>query len=120
MANIGPREHCKEWFVRYGLLTLPSLYIYTSLIKLHKEANIFVTHSNIHDHHTRNRDNLVIPRSRLNMSKANKLDVKLYNNLPVNIRNLSLMCFKTQLKIILVRNCYYSVEEYLKVKIVIL
>lgn len=88
-------------------------------MKLYKDSHLYSNHSDIHSYQTRNRSNLIVPDSRINMSKINKLDVRLFNHLPLDIRNLNLRSFKIQLRKIMVENCYYSVSDYLKTKIVV-
>lgn len=114
MAGVRSREHCAEWFKRFELLTLPSLYIYASLVELHKISSSISTHSDVHCHGTRNMSHMIIPRSRLRMSQVNKLDVRLFNRLPAHYKNLNLRTFKLRLKAALVKECYYTVEQYLR------
>lgn len=114
MARIGSREHCTEWFRRFRVLTLPSLYIYCSIVKICASLSIYSTHSDLHNYETRSRDNLLASRSRLTMSQKNKLDVRLFNKLPENLKQLDIKGLKAQLREILVDNCFYSVEQYLR------
>lgn len=114
MAGVRSRDHCTEWFKRFELLTLPSLYVFASLVELHKESSLLCAHSDVHSHNTRNRNHLVIPRSRLKMSQVNKLDVRLYNCLPQHFKTLDMKDFKLHLRESLAKECFYSVEQYLR------
>lgn len=107
------RESCKPLFISSGILSLPCLYIFHSLIQIHKERELHITHSDVHDYNTRGANQLVLPRYRLTKSKRNSIDLRLYNNLPQNIKNLSNKQFKKTIKKYLLQQCFYSIDEFL-------
>lgn len=113
LANIGPKEHCRQWFIKLSILSLPSLFIFVSLLEIHKNVNAYTTNMEIHNHDTRSRNLLRTRRFRLATSKRNSLNLELYNKLPDRLKTLPYNIFKNKIKRCLLANCYYSVTEFL-------
>ena len=61
IANIGNCESCRQEFKELQILTLPSQYIFSLLIFVNKNREIFCKNSEIHDSNTRFKDNLHLP-----------------------------------------------------------
>lgn len=114
MVKKGRREHCRPWFKNLGVLTLPSLYIYVTSLHIHRIAPSLRTRADVHGYNTRGRELLVIPFSRTYVAEKNKVDFKLYNALPEDIKVLTMTTFKSRLKAYLISKAFYSVDEYLK------
>lgn len=117
LANAPFGSHCRELFKEFGILPVPCIFIYESLLLIHKKINSFSSHSDIHQYNTRNAESLICPFSRIKAAELNKLDLKLYNNYVnhfsnVNIKSLSVKLFKKHIKHFLLTNCFYSVGEY--------
>lgn len=113
LANAKYRDHCRPFFLKFKIMTLPSLYIYSVLLEIHKKINNYSTQSEIHDYNTRSANLLRVPRFRLCKSTKNSLDLRLYNGIPENIKSLNILRFKKEIKKFLVKHCFYSVEDYL-------
>lgn len=113
MTGAGFREHCRSLFIDTGIMPLPSAYIYHTLIYIHKNINVFIPQSASHNYPTRSGDLLKKPRFRLAKSEKNSIDLNIYNKLPSKIRSLNFSCFKRIVKSFILRNCFYSVTEYL-------
>lgn len=82
-----------------------------------KNLHLYATNSTIHDHKTRSR--LCIHLTRMNKAKTQKsliyLGKKLYNKLPQEIKDINdHHTFSQRLKLYLLMNCYYTIDEYLK------
>lgn len=112
LATAGNREHCRPLFVRLRLMTLPCLYIFQSLLEIHKNKHLFKTNSYFHDHHTRTAGHLRPDRLRLQKSVKNSLPLNLYNKLSNNTKNLTFNKFKGTVKDCLLGSAFYSIEEY--------
>lgn len=113
MVKRGPREHCREWFRHLKILTLPCIYIYATCAHIHTYASSLPTPADIHGYETRGRGLLSIPASRTCISEKNKINFKLYNALPSDIKSLTLGEFKKQLRDVLVVEAFYTVNEFL-------
>lgn len=75
-------------------MPLPTVYIYCSLIEIHKIKNSIQKHSDIHEHSTRNPTNLTKPTFYNTKSIKNTLDFNIYNHLPQNVKFMSGNIFK--------------------------
>lgn len=114
LANKNRREHCRPFFVNYGIMPLPSIFIYCVLLEIHKNINTFSVASNIHEHNTRSSNLLRNERFRLTTSQQNSLNLNLYNILPAHIKSLSFYSFKVSIKKYMLKNCFYSENEFLE------
>lgn len=96
MCKVGPREHCRPLVTKMKILTVVNLYIYASLTYAKIDIKEYNTREDIHEHNTRNKKSIDIPRYRLaktgNSYKINCL--KLFNKLPLSATNTSFNNFK--------------------------
>ena len=113
IAGVRNRDHCKPHFIKFGILPLPCLFIFSTLVEIHENKDNFFTAANYHEYDTRNAHLIRTQRFRLSKSKNNSLNVALYNYLPLQAKNLSNAAFKSKIKKFLLRHCFYSVEEFL-------
>jgi hypothetical protein len=91
ITNCKPRDSCREIFKRMKIMTLYSQYIYTLLLFIINNKNIFVTNNKIHEHKTIfNNNNLHLPT--VNLTKSDKgayiANIKACNHLPQSIKIL--------------------------------
>lgn len=114
IAGVGYREHCRPYFIKFRIMTLPCAFIFNSLLEIHKNGLHAPKHSDNHSYNTRNAGNFQIPKFRLTKSNKNTLDYKLYNILPRNLRQLNLNLFKKSIKHHLLKNAFYTINEYLE------
>jgi hypothetical protein len=56
--NAGPRESCRDIFRRNQIFMLYSQYIYSLLLFTIKNIHLFTTNNEVHEHDTRNSNNL--------------------------------------------------------------
>jgi Reverse transcriptase (RNA-dependent DNA polymerase). len=113
------RATCLPLFQKYRIMTLPCIYIFQTLLQIHRNLDTFQRHSDVHSYGTRNVDNLIQPFSRIRTTQLNKLDTSLYNHfvrcfVGVNVVELSFNKFYKLCKDFLIANCFYSVNDYLK------
>lgn len=117
IAGADFREHCQPLFIKYGIMPLPCLFIYYSLLDIHKNKNSYVTPSELHNHNTRSAKLLKTPRYRLTKSANNSINLHLYNKLPETIRLLNFNKFKSSIRNHLLKFCFYSVQDYMSTPI---
>lgn len=113
IANIGGKEHCRPFFMKFGILPLPSIYIYSTVCEIHMKIKHFCLQSDIHTHNTRSANMVRTERFKLSKSKTNSLNVNLYNKIPLRLRQLNQSRFKSAVRKHLINNCFYSVQEFL-------
>ena len=112
--GLGYRDSCRERFLSEGVLTLPCLLIYHSLLFVYKNPQMFQSLN--HNYNTRNKTALVPERFKLNLFKNSIFyyGPKFFNSLPPEIKNAtSLRSFKTRVVRRLAEGAYYSIREAL-------
>ena len=113
IMDMGFRADCRCAFVSLGILTVPSLYIFASLLYIINNLPLYSTGA--HEYETRYRNNLVPEYHRLYRSRqaTNHYGLKFFNVLPRGVRELPVAQFTGVIKGFLLRGAFYSVEEYL-------
>ena len=92
MANISKSTSCKEHFKVLKILTLPSLYIFHSILFVVNNMQEFQKNNCFHNYETRYNRDLAIPVHRLKLAEKNIFysGIKLFNNLPQEINHENL------------------------------
>lgn len=107
---------CRELFKKLNLLTVPSLYIFNSVIFVKSNPEHFVqARDGCALYGLRTNHNISIPHHRLSLvaNGPTVMGIKLFNKLPSNIKNLvKLTDFKAAVRNLLIRSSFYSVTEY--------
>ena len=102
------------------ILTLYSQYIYSLILYVVNNKYLFTTNNEIHEHNTRNNNNLHPALS--NLTKFNKgpciSGIKVFNHLPQHLKALDYNSsnFRTSLKIFLHHHSFYTIDEYYEYK----
>jgi len=106
--------HCKPIFARLGILTVHSHYILACTLFVIDNIQDFRPRAAIHDHLTRQRNLLDVPRVRLARSQKsyNLMAIKIFNKLPNSIKNLNRNQTIKRLVPLLKSKAYYSLEEF--------
>jgi hypothetical protein len=65
MLRLGPRSSCREGFKKLGILTVPCLYMYTIMLFVVKNPNMYQTNNSIHNLKTRQQAKLHVSSVRL-------------------------------------------------------
>jgi hypothetical protein len=111
-----PRDSCKELFKHLRILPLQSQYILSLLVFVVDNKNLFHVNPEIHSINTRQNSNLYQHQANLTLYQkgAYYSGIKVFNNLPPNIRNLScdVKRFKLKLGKYLHLKSFYTLEEY--------
>jgi len=107
---------CRELFKKLQILPLFSQYIFSLLMFVVKNRELFKLNSDIHHIGTRHNNDLHLPSTHLNLFQKGVYysGIKIYNHHPLSIKDLShdIKCFKRALKGFIQLNSFYSLEEY--------
>jgi len=116
ITNTGRRDSCRQLFKQLQILPLPSQYIYSLLVFVNKNRELFLSNSEIHELNTRYNQNLHLPSTNLTLVQKGVLysGNKIYNCLPFSIKAHSNNAkrFKATLKIYLIEHVFYNIDEY--------
>jgi hypothetical protein len=111
-----PRDSCRELFKHLRILQLQFQYILSLSLFVVDNKNLFHVNSEIHSINTRQNSNLHQPQANLTLDQKGDYysGIKVFNNLPFNIRNLScdVKRFKLELGKYLHLKSFYTLEEY--------
>lgn len=94
LGNSGCSDTCRHLIALFSIMTLPSLYIYNSLLEIRKILSNLLPHMLTF---TRNSYNIRIPRFRISISHKNSPYLNLYNVLPHQMRMPSMNKFKRKI-----------------------
>jgi hypothetical protein len=110
LLRLGPRDLCREGFQRLGILTVPSLYIYSMLMFVVKNHKFYGTNNNIHHINTRQSGMLHVSSMRLSSVKRGVLysSIMALNKLLQNIQKISdnVYIFKSMLNSFLAASAF--------------
>jgi len=89
ITNTGRHDSCHRLYKQLQILPLPSQYIFSLLVFVIKNRDLFLSNSEIHD--TRYNYNLHLPSANLTLVQKGVLyfGSRIYNHLPSNIKILS-------------------------------
>jgi len=116
MTNSRSRDSCRQLFKRLEILPLQSQYIFSILLFVVKNKDLYTNNHKIHNINTRSNINLHPPVCNFTVFQKGAYfsGIKLFNHLPLKIKSLSneIKLFKPALKRFLNLHSFYSVEEY--------
>jgi hypothetical protein len=116
MTGHGNRTSCRDLFWQLEILPLKSQYIFSILLFVLKNKNLFITNYDRHNVQTRHSDNLYLPTSSLTLYQNGVYytGIKFFNNLPPELKELVQMpkIVKNSLRRYLVLHCFYRLEEF--------
>lgn len=114
ICKLNYREDCRKAYQGTKIMTVPCLFIFHCLMYVKAHIDEYRTNDEIHDHNTRQKDHLCTDFHRINRVKCGVTyyGPKLFNKLPPTVKMLSLKPFKLCLKNFLLKECFYSLEEY--------
>jgi hypothetical protein len=116
ITNTGRRDSCRQLFRQLQILPLPSQYIFSMLVFVNKNRELFLSNSELHDINTRYNHNLHLPSTNVTLVQKGVLysGSRVYNLLPLSIKALSndAKSFKTTLKSYLIEHPIYSSDEH--------
>jgi hypothetical protein len=103
------KQSCRGIFKRLQILTMTSMYILRIVILARKNC-MHQVNSNVHTYHTRQKHNL--HRNRENEKSPIANSVKIYNNLPIELRQLEDKKFRNRVREWLMDKEFYCMDEY--------
>lgn len=94
---------------------MPSEYILTVAKIIHENKLKLKKNNETHEYNTRHKEDLKLPFHRLTTTQkySDLWGVKVYNRLPDKMKNLPTRPFSNKLKSVLLRNAFYSMNEFL-------
>lgn len=121
IAKVGQDTSARPYFSQLGILTLPSLLIYSVAVYVVTNYEKFSKRSDVVLYSMRFPSRLV-STSRILSKMAKAVGVmgpEVYNRLPCDIRNApSVNVFKYKLKKWLIEKSFYSYKEFLEINII--
>jgi hypothetical protein len=116
MTNSKRCDTCRPLFKQLRILPLSSQYIFSLLLFVITNKELFLLNSQIHNIYTHHNYNLHLPLTGLTLVQKGFAysGCKIYNHLPLQIKNISnnVALFKSILKKFLLHYVFYSVDEY--------
>ena len=114
-----PHDSCKPLFFELGILPLPCLFIYESVVFVKNDllngGVIFSCNTDIYNYNTRHKNHIhqvSVSTAHYKKSTYNSCTL-LYNTLPDDIKQLkSIHKFKCQVRSFLLHNCFYTIKDY--------
>ena len=112
---------CSCAFKEMGILPLYSQYLYSPIMFVAKNRDLFYANTDVHTFGTRYRNDLHLSSARLKVFQRGTFysRIRAYNNLPKNIKDLShnVKHFKRVLKAFFQTHSFYWLEEYFDPKL---
>ena len=115
LAGLQYKESCKDHFVNLKIMTVISLYIYETLMFVKKNLSLFKQDEISHLYETRNKNTFVRPqkhKTKIFEKSVTYNGIKLYNSLPNTLKELNYPIFKQKIKLFLVNNPLYTMDEF--------
>jgi len=115
LCGAGQLEHCRPLLVQEGIMSVYNVYIYQCLLEVKKNEGDLLFNSNVHHHSTRGSTNVHRLRVRLDMS-LNCFPVsgiRMFNHIPLAVRQSSTQDFASILKSWLLANPFYCINEFM-------
>nr|CAH7721632.1 unnamed protein product [Callosobruchus chinensis] len=103
-------EHCQLIFQKLNVMTVYAVIIYENLRYIKRHKHMFKSFFEVHSHNTRNKNNLMQPRGRIEKTKL--IGIDLYNLLPLSITNLPINLFERKIKTVLKQLAPYSINDF--------
>lgn len=119
MAFLSRRTSCKPIFKELQILTVPSLYIFKTLLFVKSNFHTICDSQTKHNHNTRFKNDLQYPIHRLQLVEKSPqyMGKKFFNNLPEKLKKSILTkSFQSSLTEFLLAKNYYSTSEFLNDK----
>jgi len=114
--NSSKTASCRQLFKDLHILPIQSQYIYSILLFVTKNKDQFLSNSQVHKINTKQTSDLYVPIAHLAIYQKGVYysEIKIYNQLPTVIKDLSgdKNKFNLALKRYLLHNSFYSLEEY--------
>jgi hypothetical protein len=116
IMNVDNGSSCRNLFKQLNILPLKSQYIFSLMMLVARNKELFVINANIHNFPTRSHNDLHLPIANVSVFQKGVYfsGVKIFNNLPTDLKQpfYDVYKFKRVLKIFLLDNSFYSLEKF--------
>jgi hypothetical protein len=116
MTGNRSKYSCRNLFTKLEIIPLPSLYIFSLLRFVIKNKELFIANEETHSYGTHNCTDLYYPSIKLKKfhTGVHYMGVKIYNSLPTYVKNEinNAKVFELLIKKFLLKNSFYSLEEF--------
>lgn len=117
LVNITRTDTCRPHFIKLKILTLTSMYILELCKFIHKNPVIFenAKECRLYAPRTNQENRLALPKIRIQMYKESPYvsAIRIFNKLPNALRKeKNTKTFVLKVKDMLIKKCYYNLEEY--------
>ena len=115
IKNVPSTYTCRNLFKEFNILSVTSVFIFELCVYVFLNRAKFKQNCVVHNFNTRQKLDFRPPKYNLNLTKMspNVLGVRLFNALPMNIKDSNnLLSFKKELKQLLIDKCVYSLVEF--------
>jgi len=116
MSGVRSRTSCRQLFKELNILTLASLYIFEITCFIRKYCQSLEQNYQVHQHNTRRKLDIHVKTQKTELYKKSVINMgtRVYNNLPKSLKEINdYKVFKKELKIFLLFQSFYSVEEFI-------
>jgi hypothetical protein len=114
--NARNRDSCRQLFKNLKILPLKSQYIFSLLLFVAENRDLYESNSEIHNINTRFSSDLHTATANLTTFQKGSfyIKIKVFNHLPTSIKKTShdINQFRSVLKRFLLINSFYSFKEY--------
>ena len=114
MSKLNYRDDCRNAYKRLGIMTVPSIYIFSCLLYAKRNSDQFRGLDHVYD--TRHKSLLQPEFLRLSRTRngVRFFCHQLFNSLPLTLKDKSYASFRFCVKTLLIENVFYSLEEFVK------
>lgn len=113
ILGLKPTHSCREKFKELNIMTMVGEFIYQNIVYVRENLGSMILKKDVHRFNTRHKNDIILHQTRL--SKIAKsyicVSIKLYNKIPLDIRNKTDIEFKNYIKRHLVSKSYYKLDE---------
>jgi hypothetical protein len=116
VTKVRHRDSCRQLLKNWGILPFYSQCIFSLMMIVVKNVYLYTTNQELHGINTKQNTDLHLISVRLTAFKewAYFTGMRIFNHLPANVKQLAnkIELFKSALKIYLLLQSFYSLDEY--------
>lgn len=107
-------EHCRPLLKKLGIMTVYSHYVFLCLLHVKENLHSFIKRHEVHEHNTRDKENINVPMCRLSKTRDSfpMIALRMFRSLPMEVQLLPLEKFKNKIARDLKLHPLYSVQEF--------
>lgn len=115
MFGLQMTDSCKPYFIKYGILSLPSLYIMEIALFVKRNPKLFPKPSDFIKRNRRDETKLCLHSSKTALMHKSVVCMApiVYNKIPSSYKVLNDNRFNKCFKKLLLEKCYYTINEFL-------